>query len=124
MRYNIDTSTGIRLEPSSRRCYEKGGLFILHSSENGFLKKVITVEMAVLALVSSAIGIPMSYVLGLLLVDSFAEVLFAFPVILAAGAMTTTFFLGVVFVLMSSMMPIRYSWKLDTEQTIRERTAG
>jgi ABC-type antimicrobial peptide transport system permease subunit len=86
--------------------------------------KVITVEMAVLALVSSAIGIPMSYVLGLLLVDSFAEVLFAFPVIVAAGAMTTTFFLGVVFVLLSSAMPIRYSWKLDTEQTIRERTAG
>jgi ABC-type lipoprotein release transport system permease subunit len=86
--------------------------------------KVITIEMGVLALISSAIGIPMSYVLGLLLVDSFAEVLFEFPVILAAGAMTTTFFLGVVFVLMSSMMPIRYSWKLDTEQTIRERTAG
>ncbi len=86
--------------------------------------KVITVEMAVLAVISSAIGIPMSYVMGLLLVDSFAEVLFEFPVILAAGAMTTTFFLGVVFVLLSSAMPIRYSWKLDTEQTIRERTAG
>ncbi|NIP36344.1 MAG: FtsX-like permease family protein, partial [Thermoplasmata archaeon] len=34
--------------------------------------KVITVEMAVLAVISSAIGIPMSYVMGLLLVDSFA----------------------------------------------------
>jgi ABC-type antimicrobial peptide transport system permease subunit len=86
--------------------------------------KVITVEMGVLALVSAAIGIPMSYVLAQLLAESFAEVLFEFPIILAAGAMTTTFFLGVFFVLLSSVMPIRYSWKLDTEQTIRERTAG
>jgi len=38
--------------------------------------------------------------------------------------MTTTFLLGLVFVLLSSAMPIRYSWKLDTAQTIRERTAG
>ncbi|MCK5414014.1 MAG: hypothetical protein KAJ35_01395, partial [Thermoplasmata archaeon] len=68
--------------------------------------------------------IPMAYVLGVMLAESMAQVLFEFPVILAAGAMTTTFFLGVVFVLLSSAMPIRYSWKLDTEQTIRERTAG
>jgi putative ABC transport system permease protein len=86
--------------------------------------KVITIEMGALALVSALIGIPMSYVLAQLLAESFAQVLFEFPVILAVGAMTTTFFLGVVFVLLSSVMPIRYSWKLDTEQTIRERTAG
>jgi putative ABC transport system permease protein len=86
--------------------------------------KVITVEMTILALVSSLIGIPMSFILAQLLAESFAQVLFEFPVILATGAMITTFFLGVVFVLLSSIMPIRYSWKLDTEQTIRERTAG
>jgi putative ABC transport system permease protein len=86
--------------------------------------KVITVEMGVLAVVASLIGLPMSYVLAQLLAETFAEVLFEFPVVLAAGAMTTTFFLGVFFVLLSSIMPIRYSWKLDTEQTIRERTAG
>ncbi len=86
--------------------------------------KVIIVEMGVLALVASLIGIPMSYILAQMLAESFAEVLFEFPVILAAGAMITTFLLGVVFVLLSSIMPIRYSWKLDTEQTIRERTAG
>jgi len=86
--------------------------------------KVITVEMGALALISSAIGIPMSYVLAQLLAETFAQVLFEFPVILAVGAMTTTFLLGLVFVLLSSAMPIRYSWKLDTEQTIRERTAG
>jgi hypothetical protein len=51
-------------------------------------------------------------------------VLFEFPVVFAVSAMITTFFLGVFFVLLSSIMPIRYSWKLDTEQTIRERTAG
>ncbi len=86
--------------------------------------KVITVEMTILALVSSLIGIPMSFILAQMLAESFAQVLFEFPVILATGAMITTFFLGVVFVLLSSIMPIRYSWKLDTEQTIRERTAG
>ncbi|NOQ53729.1 MAG: FtsX-like permease family protein, partial [Thermoplasmata archaeon] len=86
--------------------------------------KVITVEMTILAIVSSLIGIPMSFILAQLLAESFAQVLFEFPVILATGAMITTFFLGVVFVMLSSVMPIRYSWKLDTEQTIRERTAG
>ncbi len=86
--------------------------------------KVITIEMTVLALVSSLIGLPMSYILAQLLAKTFAEVLFEFPVVFAVGAMITTFFLGVVFVMLSSIMPIRYSWKLDTEQTIRERTAG
>jgi putative ABC transport system permease protein len=88
------------------------------------MAKVITIEMGVLALIASVIGLPMSFVLGTLLAESMAQVLFEFPVILAVGAMTTTFFLGVVFVLLSSIMPIRYSWKLDTEKTIRERTAG
>ena len=45
------------------------------------------------------------------------------PTLLAVGAMTTTFLLGLVFVLLSSAMPVRCSWKLDTGQTIRERTA-
>ena len=86
--------------------------------------KVITVEMGVLALIASVIGLPMAYILAQLLAESFAEVLFEFPVVFAVSAMITTFFLGVFFVLLSSIMPIRYSWKLDTEQTIRERTAG
>ncbi len=86
--------------------------------------KVITVEMGVLALIASAIGLPMSYIMAQILAESFAEVLFEFPVVFAVSAMITTFFLGVFFVLLSSIMPIRYSWKLDTEQTIRERTAG
>ena len=80
--------------------------------------------MGTLALVSALIGIPMSYVLARVLANTMAKVLFTFPVVMAAGAMTTTFILGVLFVLLSSAMPIRYSWKLDTEQTIRERTAG
>ena len=50
--------------------------------------------------------------------------LFYFPVVLAVGAAITIFVVGVAFVEISSIMPIRYSGKLDTDRTIRERTAG
>ena len=86
--------------------------------------KVIFVEMAVLGVLSALVGIPLGYLMADLLAEVFAEILFAFPVILLVGAATTTFVMGLAFVLLSSTMPIRYSWKLDTDRTIRERTAG
>jgi putative ABC transport system permease protein len=86
--------------------------------------KVVFVEMTVLGLLSALIGIPMAYLMAWLLAGVFEEILFFFPVVLVIGATITTFVFGVVLVLMSSVMPIRYSWKLDTDKTIRERTAG
>ncbi len=84
----------------------------------------IMAEMSLLALMSSAIGIPMSYMFAGMLAVVMSEVIFYFPIIITIGATITTFLIGAAFVMLSSAVPIRYSGKLDTERTIRERTAG
>jgi putative ABC transport system permease protein len=90
----------------------------------GKVAKVILAEMSVLGLFSALIGIPMAYTMAWLMAGVFEDVLFYFPVVLVLGATITTFVFGVVLVFFSSAMPIRYSSKLDTDKTIRERTAG
>jgi len=84
----------------------------------------ILVEMGALGLMASAVGIPLSFVLAKMLAAVLREVLFYFPVVLVAGAAVMTFVMGVAFVMLSSIMPIRYASGLDTETTLRERTAG
>jgi putative ABC transport system permease protein len=86
--------------------------------------KSIMAEMSLLALMSSAIGIPFAYAFAGMLAFVMAEVIFYFPIMITIGATITTFLIGAAFVMMSSVVPIRYSGKLDTEKTIRERTAG
>lgn len=86
--------------------------------------KSILVEMGVLSFGSALVGVPMAYLFGWLLAIVMSEVIFYFPIIFAIGATMTTFVAGFAFVLLSSIVPIRYSRKLDTEKTIRERTAG
>ncbi len=84
----------------------------------------ILVEMGAMGLMASAVGIPLSFVLAQMLAAVLRDVLFYFPVVLVAGAAISTFVMGVAFVMLSSVMPIRYAGKLDTELVIRERTAG
>ena len=84
----------------------------------------IAIEVGIMGLLASALAIPLSFVLGKALLYVLREVLFYFPVVLAVGAAITIFVVGVAFVEISSIMPIRYSGKLDTDRTIRERTAG
>lgn len=86
--------------------------------------KSILVEMSVLSFGSAMVGVPMAYLFGWLLAIVMAEVIFYFPIMFAIGATITTFVAGFAFVLLSSIVPIRYSRKLDTEKTLRERTAG
>ena len=86
--------------------------------------KAVLAEMVVLGLLSAAVGIPMAYALAWMLAGVMASVLFYFPVVLLAGATATTFAVGLASVLLSSAMPVRYAWGLDTETTLRERTAG
>jgi len=86
--------------------------------------KSILVEMGIMATLASAIGLPFAYLFAQIMAIVLESVVFYFPVILAIGASITIFVVGIIFVLMSSIVPIRYSRKLDTEQTIRERTAG
>jgi putative ABC transport system permease protein len=86
--------------------------------------KSIIVEMLILAVLASAIGLPFAYLFAKILAVVLEEVIFYFPVVIALGASITTFVIGIAFVLISSVVPIRYAKKLDTEATIRERTAG
>jgi len=84
----------------------------------------ILVEMAILAVGAALIGIPFSYLFGWLLAKVMEEAVLYFPVVFALGVSISTFVIGYVFVFLSSLVPIRYSNKLDTEKTLRERTAG
>jgi len=86
--------------------------------------KSILIEMLILGTISAAIGIPMAYLFAKILAVLMAKILFSFPVVFIVGATFTTFIGGLIFVLMSSIFPIRYARKLDVEKTIRERTAG
>jgi putative ABC transport system permease protein len=86
--------------------------------------KSILVEMALMAVMASALGIPFAYLFADLMARVLEDVIFYFPVVLAIGGTILTFVMGIVFILFSSIVPIRYSGKLDTEKTIRERTAG
>jgi ABC-type lipoprotein release transport system permease subunit len=88
------------------------------------VSKSILVEMGSLAVMASAVGIPMSFLFAQALAVVMEDVIFYFPVVLAVGATMTIFVMGIAFVLLSSLVPIRYSGKLDTDRTIRERTAG
>ncbi|MGA1822725.1 MAG: ABC transporter permease [Thermoplasmatota archaeon] len=86
--------------------------------------KSILIEMMILGTFSAAIGIPMAYLFAKILSVLMAKVLFSFPIVFIVGATFTTFIGGLIFVLLSSIFPIRYARKLDVERTIRERTAG
>lgn len=88
------------------------------------IAKSILVEMVVLGLLSAVVSIPLTYLFAKLFSIVMTEVLFYFPVSFALGATIITFFAGLTFVMISSIFPIRYARKLDTEKTIRERTAG
>ncbi len=86
--------------------------------------KSLMVEMSVLGIVSAAVGVPCAYLFAWIFAILMAEVLFYFPVVFVMYATIATFFAGLAFVMVSSVVPVRYSGKLDTEKTIRERMAG
>lgn len=88
------------------------------------IAKSILVEMTVLGVLSTIIAVPITYVFAFLFSHVMTEVLFYFPVAFALGATIITFFAGLAFVMLSSVFPIRYARKIDTEKTIRERTTG
>ena len=90
----------------------------------GQVAKGILIEMAILSVFASVLSIPFSYVFGELFAIVMEEVIFYFPVTLTITTIIITVMSGFLFILMSATVPIRYSGKLDTEKTIRERTAG
>ncbi len=86
--------------------------------------KSLLVEMAVLGLLAGVVGVPLAYLFAKLFAIVMAKILFTYPVIFIMGATIITLVSGIAFVLLSSIIPIRYSRKVDTEKTLRERTTG
>ncbi len=90
----------------------------------GQVAKSIFIEMGVLSGLSALIGIPFAYFFAFILAKVMEQVVFFFPIYFTPLATLLTFLFGFIFVLLAAVVPIRYSAKLDTEKTIRERTAG
>lgn len=88
------------------------------------IAKSILIEIGLIGLMSSLIAVPFSYLFAGIFSKIMEKVVFYFPVIFALSATVITFVFGLLFVILSAGMPIRYSRKLDIEKTIRERTAG
>lgn len=82
------------------------------------------IEIGILGIISALLGVPFAYLFGKLFAVVMEDILYYFPVFFAFSAMLMTFFFGFLFVLASSIFPIRYTSKLDIERTIRERTAN
>jgi len=86
--------------------------------------KSILLEMGVLGILSGIIGVPLAYLFAKIFALVMAKILFTYPVIFIMGATIITLVSGIAVVLFSSVVPIRYQRKVDTEKTLRERTAG
>ena len=86
--------------------------------------KSIIIEMAILGVLSALAGVPFAYLFANIFAYVMAQILFYYPVVFVLGATILIFMTGLSFVLLSAVVPIRYSAKVDTEKTIRERTAG
>jgi ABC-type lipoprotein release transport system permease subunit len=90
----------------------------------GRVAKSIMIEMGFLGGMSAVVSIPFAYLFAEVLARVMEDVIFYFPIIFIVSSTFMILILGAMFVEISSFVPIRYSRKIDTEKTIRERTAG
>ncbi len=88
------------------------------------IAKSIMIEMGFLGALSAIVSIPFSYLFAEVLARVMEDVIFYFPIIFVVSSTFMILILGMLFVELSSFVPIRYATKLETEKTIRERTAG
>jgi ABC-type lipoprotein release transport system permease subunit len=86
--------------------------------------KSIMIEMGFLGVLSAIISIPFAYLFAEVLARVMEDVIFYFPIIFIVSSTFMILILGYIFVELSSFVPIRYARSIDTEKTIRERTAG
>jgi ABC-type lipoprotein release transport system permease subunit len=86
--------------------------------------KSIMIEMGFLGALSAIVSIPFAYLFAEVLARVLEDVIFYFPIMFVVSSTFMILILGMLFVELSSFVPIRYASKLDTEKTIRERTAG
>jgi ABC-type lipoprotein release transport system permease subunit len=90
----------------------------------GRIAKSIMIEMAFLGGLSAVVSIPFAYLFAEVLARVMEDVIFYFPIIFIVSSTFMILILGAMFVELSSFVPIRYARSIDTEKTIRERTAG
>lgn len=88
------------------------------------LSKSIIIETGLLATGSVLVGIPSAYAFALLLGKIYEEMVFYFPIHLGLEEIAITVILGFVFIMASSIIPIRTARKVDMESVIRERVSG
>jgi len=86
--------------------------------------KSILIEMGFLGVLSAIVSIPFAYLFAEVLARVMEDVIFYFPIVFIVSSTFIILILGMIFVELSSFVPIRYARSLDTEKTIRERTAG
>jgi ABC-type antimicrobial peptide transport system permease subunit len=77
--------------------------------------------MGLLALMASLLSIPLAYLMAEVMALIMQAIIFYFPVIFVLWGTILTLLMGFAFVMISSLVPIRYMSKLDTERTMRER---
>ena len=82
------------------------------------------IEMGFLGILSAIVSIPFAYLFAEVLARVMEDVIFYFPIVFIVSSTFIILLLGILFVELSSFVPIRYARSLDTEKTIRERTAG
>lgn len=90
----------------------------------GRIAKSIMIEMAFLGGLSAVVSIPFAYLFAEVLARVMEDVIFYFPIVFIVSSTFMILILGAMFVELSSFVPIRYARSIDTEKTIRERTAG
>jgi putative ABC transport system permease protein len=86
--------------------------------------KSILIEMGTLGAFSAIVSLPFAYGFAEVLARVMEDVIFYFPIIFIVSSTFMILLIGMMFVELSSYVPIRYAQKLETEKTIRERTAG
>ena len=86
--------------------------------------KSIMIEMGFLGVLSAVVSIPFAYLFAEILARVMEDVIFYFPIMFIVSSTFMILILGMMFVELSSFVPIRYARSIDTEKTIRERTAG
>ncbi len=86
--------------------------------------KSIMIEMGFLGALSAIVSIPFAYLFAEVLARVMEDVIFYFPIVFIVSSTFMILILGAMFVELSSFVPIRYARSIDTEKTIRERTAG
>jgi ABC-type lipoprotein release transport system permease subunit len=86
--------------------------------------KSIMIEMGFLGVLSAIVSIPFAYLFAEILARVMEDVIFYFPIVFIVSSTFMILILGMMFVELSSFVPIRYARSIDTEKTIRERTAG